>query len=51
MSLFKSELIRSFGIGFALGAMVIWAVMAGSDGGVRAGMVPSAQAAQPDPMR
>ena len=45
MRLFKSDLFRSFAIGFALGAVAICFVFGGGDGNFGAHMVPQAQAA------
>ena len=47
MRFIKSDLFRSFAIGFALGAVAICAVLGGGDGGLMAHVVPQALAATP----
>jgi hypothetical protein len=45
MGLFKPDLYRSFAIGFALGAVVVFGVMGGKIGSIANGVAPAAQAA------
>mgnify|MGYP000547714728 FL=1 len=45
MGLFNSNLLRSFAIGFALGAVVVVAVLGGGQYSAAGGMVPAAVAA------
>lgn len=52
MFLFKSELLRSFGIGFALGAvLLIGSVWAQSEDGISGKVIPKAEAAASLPDR
>lgn len=52
MHLFKSDLFRSFGIGFALGAvLLVGSVWAQSEEGISGQVVPKAEAATPLPDR
>lgn len=52
MGFFKSDLFRSFGIGFALGAvLLVGSVWAQSEDGITGKVVPKAEAATPLPDR
>ena len=45
MGLFKPDFYRSFAIGFALGAVAVFAMLGDSGQGIASGVVPSAVAA------
>ena len=45
MGLFKSDLYRSFAIGFALGAVVVFSVIGVGFGQIANGVAPAAEAA------
>ena len=48
MGLFKSDLFRSFGLGFALGAvLLVGSVWAQSEDGISGKVIPKAEAAAP----
>ena len=45
MGLFKPDLYRSFAIGFALGAVVVFGVLGANVGSIANGVAPAAEAA------
>ncbi|MDT9012354.1 MAG: hypothetical protein RL671_2008 [Pseudomonadota bacterium] len=52
MGLFKSDIFRSFGLGFALGAvLLVGTVWAQSEDGISGKVIPKAEAAAPMPDR
>ncbi|MEY4670219.1 MAG: hypothetical protein RLZZ415_98 [Pseudomonadota bacterium] len=52
MDLFKSDLFRSFGIGFLLGAvLLVGSIWAQSEDGISGKVIPKAEAAAPLPDR